>query len=115
MQNCSLIWHKNIEEQREKLQRKFSRGKVGNQQSTYSAYTRQACNFVFPAITAKINGETRPRPGNFRISEKEAETLDEGKSDKKKDAIKDKTAKNNYMEAVSKFMSALKQYWNNMD
>ncbi|VVU94736.1 hypothetical protein CPAV1605_461 [seawater metagenome] len=108
-------YFENIEEQREKMQRKFSRGKVGNQQSTYSAYTRQACNFVFPPITGKINGETRPRPGNFKLSDKESATLDEGKSDKKKEAIKDKTAKNAYLEAIAKFMTALRTYWNNME
>ena len=88
---------------------------VGNQQSTYSAYTRQACNFVFPYISEKINGETRPRPGNFKISEKEAQTLDEGKSQKKEAAIKDKEAKNSYLVAVEQFMNALIKYWNNLD
>lgn len=105
----------NIEEQRERLQMKLSRGKVGNQQSTYSAYTRQACNFVFPYISEKINGETRPRPGNFKISDKEAQTLDEGKSQKKEAAIKDKEAKNSYLVAVEQFMNALIKYWNNLD
>jgi hypothetical protein len=38
---------------------KMSRGKVGDTMSTYSSYTRQACNFVFPNISEIINGEKR--------------------------------------------------------
>ena len=101
-----------IEEQREKLQRKLSKGKVGQQSSTYSAYTRQACNFVFPHISDKINGEMRPRPGNFRITEKEAQVLDEGKNDKKEENIKNKEAKNEYIKAVEKYIKALNKFWN---
>ena len=37
-------------QRKEKMRRKFSRGKVGDDQGTYSAYTRQASNFVFPHI-----------------------------------------------------------------
>ena len=58
-----------IEEEKEKIRRKFSRGKVGNDMSTYASYTRQACNFVFPNINSKVNGEGRPRPGMFRIKD----------------------------------------------
>ena len=57
----------------------MSRGKVGDDMSTYASYTRQACNFVFPTIPKKgITGETRPRPGKFRINDKEANKLEEG-------------------------------------
>jgi hypothetical protein len=50
-----------IEEEKEKIRRKMSRGKVGgDEMSTYSSYTRQACNFVFPTVGNKINGEDRP-------------------------------------------------------
>ena len=47
----------------------MSRGKVGDAMSTYSSYTRQACNFVFPNISEKVNGEKRPRPSAFKIKE----------------------------------------------
>ena len=57
-----------IEEEKEKLSRKMSRGKVGkDEMSTYSSYTRQACNFVFPTLGSQIVGEDRPRPGKFKI------------------------------------------------
>ena len=108
-------YYENIEEQREKQQRKFSRGKVGNQQSTYSAYTRQACNFVFPHITDKINGETRPRPGDFKISDKEALVINEGKSEKKQEALQNKDTTNAYLSAINIFMKDLRKYWNNIN
>jgi SNF2 family DNA or RNA helicase len=68
-----------IEEEREKLNRRMARGKVGDQPSTYNAYTRQAANFVFPHISDKVSGELRPRPGKFRIKEEDAQIIDEGK------------------------------------
>jgi len=68
-----------IEEEREKINRKMSRGKVGDQPSTYNIYTRQASNFVFPHISDKINGELRPRPGKFKIKDQDATLIDEGK------------------------------------
>ena len=46
--------------------------------STYSVFSRQACNFVFPYIDKIINGENRPRPNKFR------ETLKEVQKDLKK-------------------------------
>ena len=72
-----------IEEKKEKLLKRLSRGGMGNDMSTYASYTRQACNFVFPNINGEINGEKRPRPGQFRIKDKEAVTIEEGKDEKK--------------------------------
>jgi SNF2 family DNA or RNA helicase len=68
-----------IEEEREKIKKKMSRGKVGDQPSTYNIYTRQASNFVFPHISDEINGELRPRPGKFKIKDQDANLIDEGK------------------------------------
>ena len=59
-----------IEEKKEKMLKKLNRGKIGNDMSTYASYTRQACNFVFPNINSEINGEKRPRPGQFRIKDR---------------------------------------------
>jgi superfamily II DNA or RNA helicase len=59
-----------IEEEKEKISRRMSRGKVNkDEMSTYSSYTRQGSNFVFPIISDQINGEKRPRPSQFRIKE----------------------------------------------
>jgi len=68
-----------IENKKESAMLKYSRGKVGDTISTYSSYTRQACNFVFPNISDKVNGEKRPRPSAFKITESDAVILDEGK------------------------------------
>jgi len=68
----------------------------------YKSYTRQACNFVFPPISQKITGEGRPRPGKFRLSEREAMRLSEiGQldDDKKGKAV-----------AVDEYMKAMKEY-----
>jgi superfamily II DNA or RNA helicase len=51
---------------------KKKRATVGKS-TTYKSYTRQSCNFVFPQMKQGISGETRPRPTNFKVSEKEAE------------------------------------------
>jgi SNF2 family DNA or RNA helicase len=95
-----------IEEEREKLNKKMSRGKVGDQPSTYNAYTRQAGNFVFPHINDNINGEGRPRPGKFRIKEEDANLIDEGKE---VDRIKE--LKLNDKEAAA-YDNAIKSYIN---
>jgi superfamily II DNA or RNA helicase len=76
-----------IEKDKEKIMMKMSRGKVGDQMSTYSSYTRQACNFVFPNISEKINGEKRPRPSHFKIKESDALIIDEGKNLEKKNEL----------------------------
>jgi hypothetical protein len=106
MQEEVYNYFENIEEQREKLNRKMSRGKVGERASTYNAYTRQASNFVFPHLTQDINGETRPRPGKFRIKVEDAEIIDEGK-----EVTKIQQLKLNDKEAVA-YDNAIKTFVN---
>jgi superfamily II DNA or RNA helicase len=81
--------------------------------TVYKTYTRQACNFVFPNVSADINGETRPRPGKFRITLREAEKLQEGKDIVKKG---EETAMlvTQYLDAIQSFKDALQNYWNNL-
>lgn len=95
-----------IEEEREKINRKMSRGRVGDQPSTYNVYTRQASNFVFPHISDKINGELRPRPGKFKIKDQDANLIDEGK-----EVNKIKQLKLNDKEALA-YDNAIKSYIN---
>jgi superfamily II DNA or RNA helicase len=100
-----------IEEQKEKLRLKMSRGKVGDQMSTYASYTRQSCNFVFPNIDEKINGEKRPRPSHFRIKETDAVIITEGKNlEKKKELTKSKAEILEYMKATRTFVNAFIDY-----
>ena len=77
-----------LEDAKEKIRRKMSRGKIGDDMSTYASYTRQACNFVFPYISKTVNGEKRPRPTQFKISEAKVNILDEGKNKKAIDILK---------------------------
>ena len=96
-----------IEEQKEKMRRKMSRGKLGgDDMSTYASYTRQACNFVFPNISGTINGEKRPRPGMFRLDDKETNVIDEGKDKHKINNMK----KSN--EQIARYIKACREYVN---
>jgi superfamily II DNA or RNA helicase len=95
------------EEIEEKIARR-KRGKGGS--TTYKSYTRQSCNFVFPSMAQGMMGETRPRPKNFKISEKEGQNLDKGRFV----ADKDKTEKyynvQNYIDMVDKFANTFDDY-----
>ena len=97
-----------IEEEKEKLRMKFARGQIGNNFSTYSTYTRQACNFVFPPINKKIFGESRPRPGKIRknLTDAETNTIDEGKDIDKQTALFIKK------EVVRQYSNEIKHYIN---
>jgi predicted RNA-binding protein with PIN domain len=105
-------YYEEIEKQKEKQMMKMSRGKVGDTMSTYSSYTRQSCNFVFPNISELINGEKRPRPGMFRIKESDAVVIDEGRDiEKKKELIKSQAEVLQYIEAIQSFVNALVNYF----
>ena len=100
-----------IEEQKEKMRLRMSRGKVGDSMSTYASYTRQACNFVFPSISDKINGEKRPRPGAFRIKESDAVIIDEGKDyTKKNELVKSKAEILEYLKAIKTYINSFIEY-----
>lgn len=104
-----------IEEQKEKIRLRMTRGKVGDSMSTYASYTRQACNFVFPIISDKINGEKRPRPSAFRIKESDAVILEEGKHiEKKNELVKSKAEILEYLKIiriyVNSFIDFLKEH-----
>ena len=95
-----------IEEKLDKLNRKFSRGKVGDDAiKLYNAYTRQAVNFVFPNISNEVNGELRPRPGKFKIKIEDAVIIDEGKEvDKIKQLKLNDKEIVAYQNAINKFI-----------
>jgi superfamily II DNA or RNA helicase len=91
----------------EALEEEMERRNRSKKQSstTYSAYTRQACNFVFPLMAQGMSGETRPRPRLFKVTEKSALGVQEGrKVDKEKDEKKYYNIQN-YLEATDKFMT----------
>ena len=102
------------EEKKELIRRKLRYSKINSEESTYNAYTRQACNFVFPKINSTINGETRPRPGKFKIREIEARIVDENKNiDKKTEIIKTNKEMKLYIESTKKFISNVIEYFKN--
>ena len=104
-----------IEEKKEKLRKQLSRGKIGNDMSTYASYTRQACNFVFPNINEKVNGEKRPRPGQFKIKNKDAVIVDEGKNNKEiKELKKTKEEILEYVKATRIYINELINYFKNI-
>jgi hypothetical protein len=105
-------YFEDIEEQKEKIRRRMSRGKVGNDNSTYSSYTRQSCNFVFPRIDSKIDGEQRPRPGKFRITDQEAVVIDEGKDEeRKRELLKLNKELAAYVNAIKVYINGLIDYF----
>lgn len=75
-------YHFDIYRYYEDIEKKLeSSGKKSSGNSVYKSYTRQASNFVFPVMGDKYTGENRPRPSKFRLTEKEAIKLLEGKTD----------------------------------
>lgn len=95
------------------------RGRDKNSATVYKSYTRQASNFVFPQISQRINGETRPRPNKFRISERDATKLLEGetsgqtlKAQKGTDKVMKVTE---YLQAIDSFINAFDEYLFNID
>ena len=73
-------YHQEVYNYYEEIERKLERKAAMSRTSSnvYRSYTRQASNFVFPTLSGKISGENRPRPGQFRLSEKEIEKNTEG-------------------------------------
>lgn len=99
-------YFEDIEEKKEKLRLKMSRGKVGDNMATYSSYTRQACNFIFPIISEKVNGEKRPRPSHFKIKDTDAIIVTEGKNlEKKNQLVKSKAEVLEYMKTIRMFVN----------
>jgi hypothetical protein len=100
-----------IEEEKEKIRLRMSRGKVNNEASTYSSYTRQAANFIFPNINDKVNGELRPRPSKFKIRDIDAQIIDESKDEEKKRLlIKTNKEIAAYVNACKLFINSLINY-----
>jgi superfamily II DNA or RNA helicase len=100
-----------IEEKNDKIRKRFIKGKNANNISTYSAYTRQACNFVFPNISEKVNGESRPRPSKYKI--KDAELIDTGEKISKKNSI-NKTKVYEYIKDINIFINEFIEYLKNI-
>jgi superfamily II DNA or RNA helicase len=75
----------------------------------YRSYTRQACNFVFPYVSIDINGELRPRPNKFKISDKIAEKVEEGKFEQLENP--NEIDVESYLKELRKFVSNTEKYF----
>lgn len=104
-----------FEEYEEKIARKM-KGRDKKGPSMYKSYTRQAANFVFPPISQQINGEARPRPGKFRISEREATKIAEGKESLKSEKETGKVLDvSKYVQAMDAFINGFDAYINGIN
>lgn len=104
-----------VEEEKEKIRVRMSRGKVGDSGGTYSSYTRQASNFIFPNINDQVNGELRPRPSKFKIKESDALILDESKDEEKKRLLmKSNKEVAAYVNACKLFINTFIEYLKNI-
>lgn len=88
--------------------------KAKGKSQSYRTYTRQACNFVFPNISQNITGEQRPRPSRFRISEREAEKIAEGRAGTKEASKAEPTTDvQGYLNSINEYVSAFDDYLQN--
>lgn len=96
----------------EEIEKKIEEQTKGDKGSKiYKSYTRQSSNFVFPQINQKVNGEGRPRPGKFRLSERDAEKLQEGRLGKLTSDNPKLIAANNYREAINEYITTLIKFF----
>jgi superfamily II DNA or RNA helicase len=104
-----------IEEKLEKKKSKVKKSSSSNNEM-FKAYTRQACNFVFPYISKEINGENRPRPNIFRKTLKGLEnTVHSIEHNLIKNTDKETTsAIKLYKNASTKFINELEKLWNSL-
>jgi superfamily II DNA or RNA helicase len=104
----------------EAIEAKLEAQKLKNktQDKTYKTYTRQACNFVFPFINEKVNGEKRPRPGQFRISELDGARILDGRSEKLKEQLINKEYVKDvelYMATINDFVYQTEEYFDSIN
>jgi hypothetical protein len=98
-------------EKLEKSMTKKTKGKKSN--DTYAVYTRQSSNFVFPFIDENVNGEDRPRPGKFRISEIELEKIMKT-NDLKKIKEAQSGPQKQYFAKIKEYLITLSKYFESM-
>lgn len=101
-QNDIYSYYEKIEEAIARKMRSMSGG-------NYKSYTRQSCNFVFPAMKQGMNGETRPRPRDFKVNEADIQTVTKGQvaEDKKEKYYK----VNDYLVKVDEFADELDKHF----
>lgn len=96
-----------FEKKESEIQQKARR--YGKQSQLYKTYTRQASNFVFPYVNTRITGEIRPRPGQFKISDKTAENISKGKAVELGESEKDLI--NKYIKTLEYFIIETEKFF----
>jgi Helicase conserved C-terminal domain/Type III restriction enzyme, res subunit len=93
----------------EKIEQDIARKMRSASGGNYKSYTRQSCNFVFPAMKQGMNGETRPRPRDFKVKESEILAVSKGKVKEDKKAKYYKV--NDYLVRVDEFADELDKHF----
>ena len=106
MEEHQLEQYKRNEEIEKKIEAN-NRGKNGS--TVYKSYTRQASNFVFPNMGSDMSGENRPRPGKFRLSERDIIRLMEGKTSEEIDKESEDRQKL-YLDTMARYINAFDNY-----
>jgi superfamily II DNA or RNA helicase len=91
----------------EDIEDKIAKKSKGKSQ-TYMSYTRQASNFVFPPMAQGMSGENRPRPRNFKVTDKidRGKDLEGDKADEKYYNVQV------YVDTVEKYATMFDSYLN---
>jgi len=99
----------------ENIENKLEAKKSSGGGTVYKSYTRQGSNFIFPIINDEIKGENRPRPNKFKIKEKDAEKIMEGKLNniaKTDEEIQEfKKRLKTYLDTIDRFISSTDKYF----
>lgn len=90
----------------EKIEDAINRKSKGRS-SSYMSYTRQSSNFVFPNMLQGMNGETRPRPRDFKVKEADVMAISKGKADKDD---KKYYKVNDYLTRANEFVTEFDKY-----
>lgn len=104
-------YHEDLYSYFEDIEKAIERKKRFSKSGSYKSYTRQACNFVFPHISQHINGEDRPRPSKFRMTEREAKAIgDENNKLKQEKGSESFLNVNAYLKAQKSYIQGFDDY-----
>lgn len=112
--------HQDIYNSNEYMERKLSQQRRQSNASSgdYMMSTRQACNFVFPYINEKINGNTRPNVSKIKQQMLQDEplvsTTNPTDNDKETNKEINKELASRVKEAYTMFITALVNHWKKM-
>ena len=111
MSNYQASIYTYFEDLEEKLEKQAKAKGNKKASKTYKTYTRQASNFVFPAMGQRLTGELRTRPSQFRLNDTDDEKI--GTNKLKLDInLKKLTNVQKYLIEINKFTDSFEEYLN---